>query len=464
MSRLPHLWKSAMKTNLPMATLLQRISRKSAIVGIFGVGYVGLPLACAFAAAGFKTIAADTDRAKVLAIRDGRAYVEDAYVKKILPKLSSSKRLQAEYDISHVASTCEVGIIAVPTPLTANQPDLSYVQKVIKTLAGDLRPGKLIVLESSVYPGTTENVLKPILEKTGLRAGHDFALAHSPERIDYHNKNFGILNTPKVVGGVTPTCTNAAVALYKKILRAPVIRVSSAGAAEATKMLENTYRYVNIALANELSGLFEKLGLDAFEVIVAASTKPFGFQPFYPGPGVGGHCIPKDPHYLAFSARQVGVTLRLVELSAQINDGMVNHILERIEQLLVGQSKTLKGSKATILGLAFKADVSDWRRSPSITLAERLGDAGAQVSAYDPLIKRVDTETGKLVSARTLNESLRGSEILILATPHSAFRKIKLSGVAKQMRTGGVIVDTRGFWTRSECEKVGLNYLGIGRP
>jgi len=426
---------------------------------------VGLPLSCASAMAGFKTIAADSDHAKVVAIREGKTYVEDEYVRRNLPKLSSSKRLQAEYDISHVASTCEIGIITVPTPLTANQqPDLSYVLTVVETLAKELRPGKLIVLESSVYPGTTEKVLKPTLESTGLQAGRDFALAHSPERIDYHNKKFGILNTPKVVGGITPACTHAAVALYKKILRAPIIPVSSASAAEASKMLENTYRYVNIALANELSGLFEKLGLDAFEVIAAAATKPFGFQPFYPGPGVGGHCIPKDPHYLAFSARQVGVTLRLVELSAQINDGMVTHILNRLERMLADQGRALKDTKATILGLAFKADVSDWRRSASITLAERLEDSGAQVSAYDPLISTVDTERGKLISARTLNESLRDSDILILATPHSAFRKIKLSDVAKQMRMRGIIVDTRGFWTRPECEKAGLNYLGIGRP
>jgi UDP-N-acetyl-D-glucosamine dehydrogenase len=454
-----------MTTHEPLRRLIRRINARQAVVGVFGAGYVGLPLSCAFAKAGFKTIAADNDRAKVLAIRDGKAYVEDEYVRRVLPKLSSSKRLQADYDISRVASTCEIGIIAVPTPLTANQrPDLSHVRKVAEALADDLHPGKLIVLESSVYPGTTEKVLRPMLEKTGLQAGHDFALAHSPERIDYHNRKFGILNTPKVVGGVTPTCTYVAVALYKRILRAPVIRVSSAGAAEATKMLENTYRYVNIALANELSGLFEKLGLDAFEVIGAASTKPFGFQPFYPGPGVGGHCIPKDPHYLSFSARQVGISLRLVELSAQINDGMVNLILSRLEQLLAGQGRTLKGSKATILGLAFKADVSDWRRSPSITLAERLEDSGAQVSAYDPLVSSVDIKRGKLISDRTLNESLRGSEILILATPHSAFRNVKLKDVAKQMRTGGVIVDTRGFWTRLECDEVALNYLGIGRP
>jgi len=199
-------------------------------------------------------------------------------------------------------------------------------------------------------------------------------------------------------------------------------------------------------------------------VIAAASTKPFGFQPFYPGPGVGGHCIPKDPHYFAFSARQVGVSLKLVELSAQINDGMADYILNRLEQLLARQGRKLKGSKATILGLAFKADVSDWRRSPSIALAERLEDLGAEVSAYDPLISSVDTKRGKLLSAQTLNESLRGCEILILATPHSPFRKIKLSDVAKHMRAGDVVVDTRGFWSRSECEKVGLNYLGVGRP
>lgn len=454
-----------MALSTQLKKLSRKIAKKSATVGVFGVGYVGLPLACAFATAGYRTIAADNDRGKIQAIREGMSYVEDDYVRKVLPKLVSRKMIDARDGLSEAASASDISIIAVPTPLGANQePDLSYVANVAESIAEGLQPGKLVILESSVYPGTTDLIVRPILERGGLMVGRDIALAHSPERIDYNNRKFGILNTPKVVGGVTPSCTRLAAALYEKILQAPVITVTNSASAEASKMLENTYRYVNIALVNELSGLFEKLGLDAWEVIAAASTKPFGFQPFYPGPGVGGHCIPKDPHYLAFRAQQVGVPLHLVELSAQINDSMAGLIVARLDQFLRSHGRTLAGSTAALLGLAFKANISDWRRSPSITLAEKLADSGAEVHAYDPFIRRVTVKGGILSSTRAWTEAIRGADILVLATAHSAFRKIKLSVVAKQMRAGAVVVDTRGFWTHWECKKVGLEYLGLGRP
>jgi nucleotide sugar dehydrogenase len=303
------------------------------------------------------------------------------------------------------------------------------------------------------------------LEKGGLRVGEEIALAHSPERIDFNNKKFNILNTAKIVGGVTPTCTELAAILYEKVLRAPVITVSNSATAEATKMLENTYRYVNIALVNELSTLFERLGLDEFEVIAAASTKPFGFQPFYPGPGVGGHCIPKDPHYLAFRAQQLGVTLKLVELSAQINDSMPQHIISRLDRFLADRRRSVRGSKAALLGLAFKPDVSDWRRSASIALAQKLSDLGADVRAYDPFIRAVTLDNGQaLHSTTTLSQAIKDANILVLATSHSAFRKIRLGRIARQMQPKAVVVDTRGFWTAGECQKAGLDYVGIGRP
>jgi nucleotide sugar dehydrogenase len=448
-----------------LGTMKDIIASRRARIGIFGAGYVGLPLACAFAQVGFKTIAGDSDPDKIRAIRSGSSYVEDEYVSSSLPSLVSSGALEADSDIARIASLVDFAIITVPTPLNdRKEPDLSYVVGAAETIAKEIRRGKFVILESSVYPGATEEVLKPILEKGGLRAGRDFGLAHSPERIDYNNRKFGILDIPKVIGGVTPLCTQIACELYRSVLRAPVVPVSNTRTAEATKMLENTYRFVNIALVNELSTFFEKFGLDSFEVVSAAATKPFGFQAFYPGPGVGGHCIPKDPQYLAYKARQVGVSLRLVELSAEINDGMVDHIMARLEETLARQRRPTSGSKAVVLGLAFKADVSDSRRSPSVLLIERLADRGTHVEAYDPLVRSVRTKRGEFHSAENLEKCVEGSDILVLATPHAVFRDIDLKKLSVRMCPHPIMVDTRGFWSRAECESAGFDYLGLGRP
>jgi nucleotide sugar dehydrogenase len=441
------------------------IASRRARVGIFGAGYVGLPLACAFAQAGFKTIAGDNDSKKIRAIRKGISYVEDEYVSSSLLSLVSSGTLEADSDTSRIASVVDFGIIAVPTPLNdRKEPDLSYVIGVAETIAKEIRRGKFVILESSVYPGVTEEVVKPILEKGGLKAGKDFGIAHSPERIDYNNRRFGIVDIPKVVGGVTPLCTEIACELYRSILHAPVVPVSSTRAAEATKMLENTYRFVNIALVNELSTFFAKCGLDSFEVISAAATKPFGFQAFHPGPGVGGHCIPKDPQYLAYKAHQLGMRLRLVELSNEINDEMVGHIMGRLEQSLTRLGRSFSGSKAVVLGLAFKADVSDSRRSPSIALIEWLAERGIHVEAYDPLVRSFRTRGGELHSAESLEKCVEGADILVLATPHSVFSNIDLKKLSARMHAKPVMVDTRGFWSRAECESAGFDYLGLGRP
>jgi len=445
--------------------LRRAIVARKATIGVFGAGYVGLPLACAFAEARFRTIAGDKDLTKIRAIRQGRSYVEDDYVRRRLPSLIKSGALRAEEDADHLALLADVTMVTVPTPLNdRKEPDLSSVVSVTETIAKQLRPGKLFVLESSVYPGATDEVVKPILERGGLRAGQDFCLAHSPERIDYNNPKHSILKIPKVVGGATPLCTKIACELYSKVLDAQVVPVSSIRTAEATKMLENAYRYVNIALVNELAILHEKLGIDFFEVVAAASTKPFGFQPFYPGPGVGGHCIPKDPHYLSYAARQVGLDLRLLELSAEINDGMVMHIVDRLKTALAAQGKSLQGSKVALLGLAFKADVSDSRRSPSIALANHLADLGAELSVYDPLVRGTPTGDRNLISATDLETAVENAEILILATPHTAFREIDLKRISKRMQPEATVVDTRGFWTPAECKSVGLRYIGLGRP
>jgi UDP-N-acetyl-D-glucosamine dehydrogenase len=449
-----------------LRNLVPLLDSKRASVGVFGAGYVGLPLACVFAEGGFMTIAGDTDEEKLLAIRRGHSYVEDDYTRDILPRLVTSGKLSAEHDLCHLASIVDFAVIAVPTPLNdAKEPDLTYVVKVAEVIAGQMRPGKFIILESSVYPGATDDVVRPILERSGLKAGDDFGLACSPERIDFGSHvGYNIKCIPKVVGGITPLCTRIATQLYASVLQAKIVPVSNMRVAEATKMLENTYRYVNIALVNELAILHEKLGIDFFEVIAAASTKPFGFQAFYPGPGVGGHCIPKDPRYLLYRAHQVGESLNVVEASNGVNDRMIRHILERLENRLKASGKDIRGSKAVILGLAFKADVSDTRNSPSIVVAERLLELGATVSAYDPFANSVSTKNGPLRSASTLELAASNASIIVLMTPHTVFKEITLQRLNAQVHSPATIVDTRGYWSPQECRSAGFDYIGLGRP
>jgi nucleotide sugar dehydrogenase len=447
-----------------LLALRELIVSERARIGIFGAGYVGLPLACAFAEAGFKTKAGDANQDKVRQIREGSSYVEDPYVKQVLRGFVSSGKLEAIEDLSSLASWSDFMIITVPTPLTEKmEPDLSYLMTATETIARELRPGKFVILESSVYPGVTDEIVRPILERKGLRAGREFGLAHSPERIDYGNPR-SVRDIPKVVGGVTALCTELASELYSKILRARTVPVSDARTAETVKMVENTYRYVNIALVNELAVACERLGVDVFEVIAAAATKPFGFEPFYPGPGVGGHCIPKDPHYLSYKARQVGVRLEMVELSTSINDRMSAHILEMLTENYISRERKLQQLKAVLLGLAFKADVSDARRSPSIALAEQLTDQGVEVVAYDPFVKNVETRSGVLSSSETLDIAVKDADILVLVTPHTAFKDIDLNRLTKLMRHDATVCDTRGFWSRAKCESAGFKYLCLGRP
>jgi UDP-N-acetyl-D-glucosamine dehydrogenase len=444
--------------------LSRLVESKRAKIGVFGAGYVGLPLACAFAEAGFRTTAVDSDLSKVHSIRNGLTYVEDDYVRQNLATLVKTGSLTSNEDVGAGAEMSDFLIVTVPTPLDDfGEPDLSYVTGLAETFAEKIRAGKFIIVESSVYPGTTEEIVKPILERGGLRAGTDFGLAYSPERIDYGNSKYNLKDIPKVVGGVTPSCTRIAATLYRCALGARIVEVSNTGTAEATKMLENTYRYVNIALANELAVLHERLGIDFYEVIAAASTKPFGFQPFYPGPGVGGHCIPKDPHYLDFRARQLGIPLKLIKTAQDINESMTNHLISRLENYLQEKHRSLHGSKVAILGLAFKQDVSDTRNSPSVPLAERLRRMGAEVVAFDPFAKSVSMKTGSLVSGENLNKVVERADVLVLVTPHTSFRKIDLSKL-KPLTENALILDTRGFWSPEECRAAGFDYLGLGRP
>ncbi|MBN1935502.1 MAG: nucleotide sugar dehydrogenase [Anaerolineae bacterium] len=361
-----------------------KIADKTARVCVIGLGYVGLPLATGFARCGYDTVGLDVDERKIDTLNRGASYIPDVPGATVAAQLAEG-RFHPTTDYEQVREV-DVAFICVPTPFDAMKaPDLSFIRSAAEGIAPRLHAGQLIVLQSTTYPGTTEDVVQPILEATGLKAGEDFCLAFSPERIDPGNRTFTVENTPKVVGGLTPLCARLATALLEK-MTPNVYIVSSPRAAEMTKLLENIFRSVNIALVNELALLSERMGIDFWEVIDAASTKPFGFMPFYPGPGVGGHCIPVDPYYLSWKAREFDVYTKFIELAAEVNQSMPYHVVERIGQALSVQGKPLSGAKVLILGVAFKRDIDDARNSPAERLIELLLGAGAQVIYNDPYV------------------------------------------------------------------------------
>jgi UDP-N-acetyl-D-glucosamine dehydrogenase len=366
--------------------LLARIESGRAAVGIIGLGYVGLPLALTFTDAGFRVLGFDIDSGKVRRLEQGESYIGHLSRATVHSMLARGFTPTDDFDRLGEA---DVVIICVPTPLTETRdPDLSYVENSVRAVAQRLRPGQLIVLESTTYPGTTRQVVLPILEAGGLRAGQDFFLAFSPEREDPGNREHRTAGIPKVVGGLDPLSRDLAVALYgKAVVR--VVPVSSPEVAEACKILENTYRAVNIALVNELKVLYDRMGIDVWEVIEAARTKPFGFQPFYPGPGLGGHCIPIDPFYLAWVARKHGLSTRFIELAGEVNTAMPHFVVEKVADALNERGKPVKGSKLTLLGMAYKKDVDDCRESPGFALMDLLLKKGAAVEYNDPHIPRL---------------------------------------------------------------------------
>src|SRR5579885_2637270 len=346
--------------------LFSRIEERTARVAIVGLGYVGLPLAETFAWGGYPVLGFDIDSAKVAKLNRGESYIGHICSERV-SELIGSGRFEATSDPRRFA-TADVVIICVPTPLgEAREPDLSFIVNTANMLRVHLRPGQLIVLESTTYPGTTEDLLLPLLEKIGLKAGRDFFLAYSPEREDPGNKDYSTRNIPKVIGGLNDACLKLAVALYEPIVDG-VVPVSSTRVAEACKILENTYRAVNIALVNELKSLFMAMDIDIWEVIAAAKTKPFGFQPFYPGPGLGGHCIPIDPFYLTWAARRYGLNTRFIELAGEINAAMPQYVVDRVASALNDEGKALKGSRVCVLGVAYKKDVDDPRESPAFPI------------------------------------------------------------------------------------------------
>lgn len=401
--------------------LLNKIKNKTAILGVIGLGYVGLPLAVEKAKAGYKTIGFDLQEKKVRWVNEGHNYIGDI-VNSDLKEVVDKGLLRATTDFSFVKDIDTI-CICVPTPLDIyQQPDLSYVKNSTENIAKYFHPGMLIILESTTYPGTTEELIKPIIEgKSGLKCGQDFFLAFSPERIDPGNAWYKVRNTPKVVGGVTPDCTEVASYLYRNIMQGKIYPVSSPRVAEMEKIYENIFRYINIALANEMSVLCHKMGIDFWEVIEAAKTKPYGFMPFYPGPGIGGHCIPLDPFYLTWKAREYNYHTRLIELAGEINKYMPEYVLQRIAKILSQKfKKSLNGAKVLLLGVAYKKDIDDLRESPALEVIIKLEQEGAIVSYYDPYIPEFINNGKEYKSLKKLTtEEIREKDIIIITTDHS---------------------------------------------
>ncbi len=400
-------------------TLITKIQEEKAVVGVVGLGYVGLPLAVEKAKAGFVTIGFDIQKSKVDMVNAGKNYIGDV-VNEDLEGLVKIGLLSATTDFVQVAKADCVSI-CVPTPLDEyQQPDISYVKTTAESIVPYMHKEMLIVLESTTYPGTTEELLKPILESSGLKCGEDFYLVFSPERVDPGNLIYKTKNTPKVVGGVTPMCTEVAATLYEKILDAPVFRVSSPAVAEMEKILENTYRNVNIGLVNELAILCNKMGINFWEVIEAAKTKPYGFQAFYPGPGLGGHCSPLDPYYLSWKAREFGFHTSMIETSMMINDRMPEYCAERAGKILNRHKKAVNGSEILVLGVAYKQDIDDYRESPAIRVIEELEKEGASVVYHDPYISEYQ-RNGKVKKGEPelTAELIECADLVVVTTAHT---------------------------------------------
>jgi len=433
------------------------IEDRGARVGVIGLGYVGLPLAVEFARKGFSAVGFEVDERKADSINRGESYIGDV-PSEVLADVVKSERLRATIDFDHLSS-CDAIIICVPTPLRkTKEPDISYILAAAGEIQKRLRRGQLIILESTTYPGTTDEVLLPMFEEAGMKLDEDFLLAFSPERVDPGNPQFKTDNIPKVVGGCTDDSTEAAALLYGQIVR-EVHAVSSARVAEAAKLLENTFRAVNIGMANEMARLCYHLGIDTWEVIRAAATKPFGFMAFYPGPGIGGHCIPLDPHYLSWKARQHGFDSRFIGLAEEVNSRMPEHVVTLVTDALNEEQKALKGSRILVLGVAYKKDIDDVRESPALSIIDRLRAKGAEVSYHDPFVAEVrfddaHTQGGgePLQSIDLADEALSGADCAVIVTDHSGVDYDRVCRLSK------LIIDTRNALSRDQrrasCAKI----------
>lgn len=441
-------------------TLLKKIENKTAVIGIIGLGYVGLPLALEYALKGFKTIGFDIDETKIPILKAGKSYIKHIKAEKIKQAVNSKKFFPTS-DFSKLPEADAI-IICVPTPLNEHrEPDMTYIQNSGKVIAKYLRQGQFVSLESSTYPGTTEEILQPLFENAPLTqqvsgnkknstpkkfvAGKDFYLAFSPEREDPNNPKYSTATIPKVVGGVTKNCLKIALALYNQVI-VKTVPVSSPRTAEATKLLENIYRSINIALVNELKMVFERMGIDVWEVIEAASTKPFGFQAFYPGPGLGGHCIPIDPFYLTWKAREFEINTKFIELAGEINTYMPYYVVEKAREVLNKVKKSLNGSKVLILGASYKKDIDDMRESPSLKLIEIIKESGAKVDYNDPYVPKLP-RTRKyqfdMKSVALSKKNLANYDLVLLSTDHTVYDYKFIEANSK------IILDTRNAFEKA---------------
>ena len=416
--------------------LIDRLKDKSARVAVVGIGYVGLPLATVFADAGFHVIGIDPVETKVAMVQKGESYILDVPSER-LKKLVDSGLLEATTDYSVIADVQAVSI-CVPTPLRkTGDPDLSFIISAAESVAPYLHPGMVVVLESSTYPGTTRELVLSRLEDTShLKVGKDFFLAFSPERVDPGRKDWTTYNTPKVVGGITPACCNVASVWYGQALK-QVVPVSSAEVAEMAKLLENTFRMINLGLVNELAIMCDRLGVDVWEVIEAAATKPFGFMKFTPGPGIGGHCIPIDPLYLSWKLKSLNYTARFIELASEINTGMPRFAVTRVQDALNDLGKPLKGSRVLVLGVAYKPDIDDMRESPALDVIRLMQDKGAQVKYHDPFIPHFDHDGWQMDSVTDLMAEVRAADCVVIVTNHKVYDYPAILDAAR------LVVDTR---------------------
>ena len=416
---------------------LDRIQKKEARAGVIGAGYVGLPLAVALAEAGYKTVAIDLDKSKVDAINRGESYIGDI-ASDTVAALVKKGLLRASNDFA-VLADCDAISICVPTPMTKTKdPDISYIVKAVDGIAPHLKAGALVILESTTYPGTTREAVVPRLEKKSGKAGKDFFVCFSPERVDPGNPKYNIKNTPKVIGGFSEQCLELGRTYYAQALE-KVLTVSSCEAAEMVKLLENTFRSVNIGLVNEVAIMSKKLGIDTWEVVQAASSKPFGYMPFYPGPGLGGHCIPIDPHYLAWKMKTLDYNARFIALASEINSEMPRYVVQLVQDALNGNKKSVNGAKVLVLGVAYKRDVSDVRESPALDVIKLLQGKGADVSYNDPYIPDLKHEGLALKSVEIAGSKLGNYDCVVVTTDHT---KYDAEAVVANAR---LVVDTRNF-------------------
>ena len=443
--------------SIPGASLLEKITNRTARTGVVGLGYVGLPLAVELAKAGYRTTGIDLDGRKVQAISEGHSYIPDVATSDV-KALSDAGTLGATTDFAVVAELDTINI-CVPTPLRKTKdPDMSYIVSAVEAIAAHLHPGMLIILESTTYPGTTDEVVQPLLEATGLKAGEDFFLAFSPERVDPGNPTFQTHNVPKVVGGLTPMCSQLAAALYGSAIET-IVPVSSTRVAEMVKLLENTFRAVNIGLVNELALMCDRMNIDVWEVVDAAKTKPFGFMAFYPGPGLGGHCIPIDPFYLSWKAKQSGFDPRFIELAGHINGSMPHYVVEKVADALNTKRKAINGAQILIAGVAYKRDIDDMRESPALDVMGLLREKGANVSYADPYVAEVHGREWAggvdLKAVELTRSSVAACDCVVIVTEHHAFDYEAIVAEAD------LIVDTRNA---IKAPRANVFKLGAPRP